>query len=321
MIARNVAATGFYSLDGENATAMRPPAYPLFLAATMVLGGVDHWAVLALFWQGATAALCLALTALIAHRLFTNRFLTAISTLLVAGNIPLMAEFFAMRETGLFVLLTLLFVLLALAPLRPIAVAALLGAIAALAMLTRPSGVVLLPAAAIVLVYRAWPSPKRAAHSLAAYAIVLCLCLAPWQVWLHQTFDRLSLSGTSTGGMNLFKGNHPLMSEFYNLADVDQVDPMIPEILRQAGLDRSRDEWLADDHLARLAVESILVNPVGRDERSAKPASPSARKRARHLRTVLGSTSNAAATARMVHPSARRWIIDRRPRGVFLAFW
>ena len=131
MIARNVAATGFYSLDGENATAMRPPAYPLFLAATMVLGGVDHWAVLALFWQGATAALCLALTAMIAHRLFANPLLTAISTLLVAGNIPLMAEFFAMRETGLFVLLTLLFVLLALAPLRPIAVAALLGAVAA----------------------------------------------------------------------------------------------------------------------------------------------------------------------------------------------
>ncbi len=44
----------------------------------------------------------------------------------------------------------------------------------------------------------------------------------------------------------------------------------------------------------------------GRDERSARPASPSAAWRSRHLRTVLGVTPAAAATRATLQPSARR---------------
>jgi hypothetical protein len=44
-----------------------------------------------------------------------------------------------------------------------------------------------------------------------------------------------------------------------------------------------------------------------------EPGLPRSAWRSRHLRTVFGSTPNAAATAAIVQPRARRRIISRRP--------
>ena len=59
----------------------------------------------------------------------------------------------------------------------------------------------------------------------------------------------------------------------------------------------------------------------GRDDRSKRPASPSARNRSRHLRTVLASTWNRSAVASIVQPaSSTSATIRRRPSGVNGAF-
>jgi hypothetical protein len=270
MIAENMVGSGFYSLDGENPTAARPPAYPLFLAAAMALGG--DWVTTALLGQGAIAAACLILTALVAHRVFASPPLTAASTVLVAANIPLLREFFILRETGLFVLWTLLYVLLVLTPMRRTVLAALLGVVTALALLTRPSGIVFLPVSILVLTYLVGFSPSRLARSLAVYVIVLGVCIAPWQIRLHQSFGRLSLSGATTGGMNLFKGNHPLMGEIYNLTDVDKADSLLVELEQRAGINRRQDEWRSNDYLRRLARDSIAEDPVRFVRRTAEKA-------------------------------------------------
>ena len=85
MIAENIARSGCYSPDGENPTALRPPAYRLFLAA-MALGGTG-WTTFALIGQSALAGICLALTALLAHRIFANLLTTVSSPVLVLRRI------------------------------------------------------------------------------------------------------------------------------------------------------------------------------------------------------------------------------------------
>lgn len=272
MIAENLVAAGIYSLDGSAPTAMRPPAYPLLLALAELLGGADRLVAWALLLQGAIAAAALALTALIAHRLFQSPIAAALSAALVAANLPLQQEAFVMRETGLFVLLTLLFVFLTLAAHRPWLRAVLLAIVSAAGMLTRPGGIVFLPVAALVLIYLSGPAPSRALRALAIYALTLCLCLAPWQIYLHSSFGIASLAGTSTGGMNLFKGNHPMMGEIYNLADVDWVDPLLQGLLQQAGIDPGAEEWRADAHLRDLAVQSIAADPARFVRRTAEKA-------------------------------------------------
>jgi hypothetical protein len=271
LIAENVTGTGLYSIYGENPTAARPPLYPLFLAVAIALGGSD-WAIAALVGQGLIAAACLALTARIAHRLLANPWLTALSVVLVAANVSMLSIFFVLSETGLFVLLTLLYVLLVLIPIQPTARAALLGVVTALALLTRPSGVVFLPVSALVLAYLIDFSLPRLLRTLAVYFVAFGVCIAPWQIYLHQSFGRLSLIGTSTSGMNLFKGNHPLMGEIYKLTDVDKADPLIIDLVGKAGLSWRQEEWRANDHLLRLVQENIAEDPMRFVRRTAEKA-------------------------------------------------
>ena len=260
LIAESLVRVGVYSLDGATPTAYRPPAYPLFLAAAMALGG-ERWPLVALLGQAVIAAACLALTALTARRVFADPVVTAASTLLVAVNLPFVGETLTLRETGLFTLLTLLFVLTALGRPGWLRQALALGAVTALALLTRPSGIVLLPLAVLVLACRGDLAPAVRARAVAACLVAFAVCTAPWQLYLQRNFDRFSLTGTSTSGLNLFKGNHPLMGELYNLTDVDRAEPAIRELVAAAGHGEGLERWEADDHLQRLAKASILADP------------------------------------------------------------
>lgn len=259
-IARNLVESGLYSLDGAAPTAYRPPAYPLFLAGAMAVGGAG-WPTLALLAQAAVAFACLALTALIARRVFADPWATALGVALVAANLPLLDETLALRETGLYTLWTLLLVLVALSDLRWGPQAALLGVLAALALLTRPSGIVLLPVAVLALLGRAELRWRRRLAAALVCAAVWALSLAPWALYLQRSFGRLPLTGTSTSGLNLFKGNHPLMGEIYNLTDVDRAEPTLTALVAAAGLGDRLDTWAADDHLGALARRAILDQP------------------------------------------------------------
>ena len=267
-IAQNLLHHGLYSIDGVHLTAIRPPAYPLFLAGLMAPGGT----VLVLVAQALVAAACVGLTALIARRLFADPVVTTLAAVLVAGNPWLLGEFLSPRETGLFTLVTLLYVLAVLAGPRGVRFVLILSALSALAMLTRPSGLVFVPVSFLLLAYPGQAETQRSVRECVVYVIVLALLLAPWQVYLYRSFDRVAPGGTSTSGMNLFKGNHPVMGEIYTLADVDRADPLIVDLAARAGFDWRADQWRADDYLQGLAVASIADNPVRFVRRAAEKA-------------------------------------------------
>jgi 4-amino-4-deoxy-L-arabinose transferase-like glycosyltransferase len=261
LIAGNLVRSGLYSLDGVHPTAIRPPAYPLLLAGAMALGG-SGWPVLVLALQAAMAAGCVALTAVLAQRLFRDPGAATLAAALVAANAWLVGEFLGPRETGLYTLLTLLYALTVISAPRTLLLPLALGALTGLAMLTRPSGIVLLPVSLVLLAWIARAAPRRMVLWCGSFVLAAGLLLLPWQAYLHRSFDRLALTGTSTSGMNLFKGNHPVMGEVWGLADVDRADPLIVELLAKEGLDWRRDQWRADDRLGELARASITEDPA-----------------------------------------------------------
>ncbi|WP_191059361.1 glycosyltransferase family 39 protein [Geminicoccus harenae] len=260
LIAEHLVTLGRYSLDGIHPTALRPPVYPLYLAACMLLAG-KSWAVLAVLGQGLMALASLGLVALITERLLGNRLLGAAAAILAALNLALLREFFVLRETGLFTVLTLAWVLVLLRPMNGTGKAVLLAVLAALALLTRPSGIVLVPVTLITLIWQAG-ALRSAIRPVLIHLVVLAACLLPWQAHLAASFGRVALSGASTGGMNLFKGNHPMMGDLYLLGDVDWSDPWIKPMIAAYGIDWESQQWRADDYLGELARGAILADPT-----------------------------------------------------------
>src|ERR687897_2762062 len=73
--------------------------------------------------------------------------------------------------------------------------------------------------------------------------------------------------------------------------------------------------------MASQGAGSLFATRRGAELRFCRPAPPSLRKRASHLRTVRVLTSNALAAAATVHPSSStRRTITARPNGVVRAF-
>jgi hypothetical protein len=73
--------------------------------------------------------------------------------------------------------------------------------------------------------------------------------------------------------------------------------------------------------MASQGTGSLLATRRGAELRFCRPAWPSLRPRASHLRTVRVLTSNALATAATLHPSSStRRTMTARPNGVVRAF-
>jgi hypothetical protein len=79
----------------------------------------------------------------------------------------------------------------------------------------------------------------------------------------------------------------------------------------------ARDEIL--DGLRHEYLGGPGVSCTGRDERSSRPSSPSARQRAHHFAAVRSLTPAAAAARRNVQPHSTRSTSSRRLRGQVLA--
>ncbi len=270
-IARNLVDLGLYSRDGVNPTAYRPPLYPLFLGASMLLAG-ERWATLAILLQAGLAGLCVALVVLIANRLFASRAVAALAGVLVVLHAPLLSEFVRPRETGLFCVLVLAWFLLLAGRRADTATAAALAVVSGLALLTRPSGILLLPLSAAILLIFHRAHMQRRIGDLLLYGIVAAAVLAPWQIYLYGNFGVLSLSGSSSAGVNLFKGNHPVMGNIVPALDVDQANPTIVRMLAAHGLGQSDAhglEWQRDAWLRDQAVGAMRADPAGFLSRTA----------------------------------------------------
>ena len=116
------------------------------------------------------------------------------------------------------------------------------------------------------------------------------------------------------------------------LGGLERGDAIEAEALEDAADGRRRDAQLGGDLLAGppLAAQGLdLLDDLwrvgsrsrcGRDERSCKPSTPSARKRASHLRAVRGQTPAARAAASGVCPLTMCRTKSSRPCGVRRAF-
>lgn len=273
-LARNLVDLGLYSRDGTNPTAYRLPLYPLLLAASMLTGG-EGWTTVAILVQAGIAALCLALVLVIVARLSASRAVAAVAGALVLLDAPMLAEFVHPRETGLFCLLVLSYFLVLTAGRSGPITAAALGIASGLAMLTRPSGVLLLPLSAVVLLLLRREPPTKRIRDLLLYGVVVAAVLSPWQVYLHRTFGVVSLAGSSSGGRNLFKGNHPVMGNIVPALDVDHANPAINAMLATNGIglsDAQGAEWAREAWLRERAIDAIRADPAGFLWRSAGKA-------------------------------------------------
>jgi hypothetical protein len=86
------------------------------------------------------------------------------------------------------------------------------------------------------------------------------LTVLPWQVHLYKTFGRVEMTASSTGGMNLAKGNLPLFGDIYISVDVDKGDPYLVKLTEDHHVS-FRDEFATSDLLRTLAWESMKADP------------------------------------------------------------
>lgn len=176
---------------------------------------------------------------------------------LLFANVWFFREMLALRETAWYALFCILFVWICqrlhASPLLGLA----LGSVTGLGMLIRPSGVIF-AIAAFIIAGALWltriMSLRRLLLFLGSFILVTMLILAPWQMYLHQKFNRFELTGSCTGGMNLFKGNHEMMGKLEPAIDLDVADPFLDEYadrhVRKAGEPASvcaRDDFLKSE--------------------------------------------------------------------------
>jgi len=197
-IARHILRFGDYS-----PTAYRPPLYPYFLAAVMVLAEASNRAVLL------AQALLGALTALLTYGigLRASRTVAAWAGAAVATYPTLVIYTALLMSENLYVPL-LLGVVLALQQIERrggIAWSAVAGALGALAALTRSAALMLAPAGALLMGPRGLK--PRLARALIAAAMTVVL-IAPW------TYRNIRFFGSfipidTNAGFNLMVGNNP----------------------------------------------------------------------------------------------------------------
>jgi 4-amino-4-deoxy-L-arabinose transferase-like glycosyltransferase len=240
-----------YSLGGGEPTRFRPPAYPMLLAAAVAMAP-DQWGVAARLLQAAIGVASLLLVDRIAWKVFSDRRISAVALLLYTADVALHKEQLAQRETVLIEFLTLLFVACsveAMTSRRGAAAAALAG----LAFLTRPVGLSLLLALLTLVLVEVPRLRAKLAASLLCIGVFGAVLL-PWQLYQLHAFGTLSFAD-SNGGVNLFKGNSPLVAPIYPAVDVDEADPYVGALL--AG----QTEIEGGAMLGRRAAADILADP------------------------------------------------------------
>ena len=168
---------------GEGASAFRPPAYPLFLAAVYVVAG--HTAPADGRLAGAVlGVLSVALIGLIALRLWGRR-VAMVALVIAAIAPPLVVLSTAVISEALVVPLILGAVLTALearASPRRIRWAIATGVLIGLAALTRTNALILvIPLALAFIPHTAWRRP-RSWTAPAVVVLATCLTIAPWTI-------------------------------------------------------------------------------------------------------------------------------------------
>ena len=224
IIGQHIAELGFYTADGVELTARRPPLYPYFLSAF-------HWA----FGQQGTLvayltqALIYVATGLLLVRFclikFRNPAMALLTCSLYCLHFYLVVESLWQRETILFsLILTALLFPIASAPSWHSALS--WGFFAGLFYLTRPTGVIL----PIVLLIGLLSYLKDYSFTKVLRHFIICLSVftlvtLPWNLYVIQNFDGHQSLPTTSGPENLYKGHIDDFENIFPQVDLDLYNP------------------------------------------------------------------------------------------------
>lgn len=209
-LAENVVAHGCFG-RGDVPTAYRPPLYPLVLAPAVALGPNGSTAIRVLHLALGVATVWL--TYRLGQSWGLGRWALVAAALVACDPILLAQSRLVMTETlATFLAVASLLALTAAARRPTVGRSALAGAALGAAALCRPTFLVPLAVAAVVLPGLARPWSQRF-KTLAGFAVAAAVVLAPWAVRNQVRFGR-PIVATTHGGYTLLLGNNPWFYEY-----------------------------------------------------------------------------------------------------------
>jgi len=244
-------------LDGTHPTALRPPLYPLILAATMSVTG-DHWFLATLLLQALGAAMCLVLVFGLARTIWPQSQAPWLSVGLLAIHGQFMFEMLSLRETVWFTLALLGVAWLLLKRTPHAASAVALGGLLASLYLLRPTGLMV---GGVTIAFLAWEAMRLRSGAVQRLVITLAasaVLVAPWQAFTWRNFGAPGFFPTSSSGYNLAKGADPELARVTPWIDADTLDPRVREL---TGPIPGTEELATDKAFKQIAIKLISENP------------------------------------------------------------
>jgi hypothetical protein len=257
LLARNLSNGHGYSLDGTHPTALRPPLYPLMLAATMDVTG-DHWFLATVLLQAVGAALCLVMVFGLARAIWPQSWAPWLSAGLLAIHGQFMFEMLSLRETVWFTLALLGVAWLLLKRTPPAASAVALGGLLASLYLFRPTGLMVCGVTFAFLAWNAVRLESVAVRRLLITLVASAVFVAPWQAFTCRNFGAPGFFPTSSSGYNLAKGADPDLATVTPWIDADRLDPRIRKLTDTIP---GTEELATDRALKQIAIKLISKNP------------------------------------------------------------
>lgn len=244
--------------SGTFLTTYRPPAYSALIAALKWLSfGPEALFFAHCLLAGASSVLVFLVTEKVAR----SRKTALLAMVLFASHLLLQIEMISARETGLYIFLELLFFYLLARTPTTVPAFAVVGAVAGFAHLTRPNGFLLLLSLLLVLAFTWSAKGKRlsaAARALAA-TVAFVAVIAPWQLRMHELSGQWAIASSTSGGMNLWKGNNPYTTHVLPWLDVDDLETQAREFIPDGDLTSME----ADKEFSKRAKEYAMRHPFG----------------------------------------------------------
>jgi hypothetical protein len=237
----------------------RPPGYPFVVGVCCKVVGEMALPYGMAFLQAMASLAMILICFFLGQRLGGGPWYGLVAAGLVAGDLSLLLEFLAARETWLYALgFLLLFAgFHRLRELPRLWLCGVLGAVAGALWLVRPTGFLVVGVGALVAMMCFYPKGKKTAiYGLGVWAIGCLVPLLVWTVYQSVYLDDVYLSGRSAK-RTFYYSWHPALDGIYPIIDIDELDPFV-----QAQAEKWESEGVPlDEGFRREGFRFILESP------------------------------------------------------------